>query len=136
MESLPLQCAAFNARTDPMQATDELDLNLLRALSAAPQTTQRGLAQRLGVSLGRINFCLRALSDKGWIKVNNFRRSDRKWAYTYVLTPAGADEKLRLTLRFLQRKSAEYDRLRAELEALRQEVKSAAGATRAPDTCF
>jgi len=119
-----------------MPATDELDLNLLRTLSAGPHTTQRGLAQRLGVSLGRVNYCLRALSDKGWIKVNNFRRSDNKWAYTYVLTPAGVDQKLRLTLRFLQRKSVEYDRLHAELEALRREVGSAASAPRGNDTCY
>lgn len=110
-----------------MQAPDELDLHLLRELSAAPASSQRSLAQRLGVSLGRINFCLRALSDKGWIKANNFRRSDNKWAYTYVLTPTGVDEKLSLTLRFLQRKTAEYDRLRAEVERLRREVENANG---------
>ena len=109
----------------PMQATDELDLSLLRELSTAPETSQRSLAHRLGVSLGRVNFCLRALSDKGLIKVNNFRRSDNKWGYTYVLTPVGADEKLRLTVRFLQRKVAEYDRLRGEVEDLRREIGAA-----------
>ena len=115
-----------------MEPPDELDLNLLRALAAAPETTQRGLAQRLGVSLGRVNYCLRALSSKGWIKVNNFRRSDNKWAYTYVLTPAGAEEKLRLTLRFLKRKADEYDRLRTEMDALQREVDTAVGRGRDP----
>jgi len=105
-----------------MQATNDLDLSMLRELSIDPSTSQRGLAQRLGVSLGRVNYCLRALTKKGWVKADNFRRSDNKKAYAYVLTPAGVDGKLRLTVRFLHRKIAEYDRLSAELEGLRREV--------------
>lgn len=80
------------------------------------------MARRLGVSLGRVNFCLRALADKGLVKANNFRRSDNKRAYAYVLTPKGVDEKVRLTVNFLQRKMIEYDRLQVELESLRREV--------------
>jgi EPS-associated MarR family transcriptional regulator len=105
-----------------MRAPQEIDLCMLRELSTAPATSQRSLASRLGVSLGRVNYSLRALTDKGWIKAKNFRRSDNKWAYAYVLTPAGAEEKLRLTLRFLQQAMAEYDRLSDELAALRREL--------------
>src|SRR5687768_13848275 len=105
-----------------MPPNDEIDLHLLREIAADPATSQRGLAQRLGVSLGRVNYCLRALADKGLLKANNFRRSDNKRAYAYVLTPKGVDEKVRLTMSFLQRKMIEYDRLQLELESLRREV--------------
>ena len=107
-----------------MHVSDDIDIhfNVWRELATDPVTSQRSLAKRLGVSLGRINFCVRALTEKGWIKANNFRRSDSQWAYAYVLTPEGMDEKLRLTAHFLQRKSAEYDRLQAELERLRKEM--------------
>jgi len=101
---------------------DDIDLHVLREIAAQPASSQRGLAQRLGISLGRVNYCLRALTGKGWVKASNFRRSDNKWAYAYVLTPKGADEKLRLTVDFLQRKMVEYDRLQTELEQLRREV--------------
>ena len=101
---------------------DELDLHVLREIAAQPASSQRGLAQRLGISLGRVNYCLRALTGKGWVKASNFRRSDNKLAYAYVLTPKGVDEKLRLTVNFLQRKMVEYDRLQGELEQLRREV--------------
>lgn len=105
-----------------MPPPDELDLHLLRELSTDPATSQRSLARRLGVSVGRVNFCLRALADKGWIKASNFRRSDNKWAYAYLMTPTGVEQKLRLTRAFLQRKTQEYDRLTAELATLRAEV--------------
>ena len=105
-----------------MPPPEDIDLNLLREIAADPATSQRGLARRLGVSLGRVNFCLRALADKGLVKASNFRRSDNKRAYAYVLTPKGVDEKVRLTVNFLQRKMIEYDRLQVELESLRREV--------------
>jgi EPS-associated MarR family transcriptional regulator len=105
-----------------MPPDDEIDLHLLREIAADPATSQRSLARRLGVSLGRVNYCLRALADKGLLKANNFRRSDNKRAYAYVLTPKGVDEKVRLTVSFLQRKMIEYDRLQLELESLRREV--------------
>ena len=105
-----------------MPPPEDIDLNLLREIAADPATSQRGLARRLGVSLGRVNFCLRALADKGLVKASNFRRSDNKRAYAYVLTPQGVDEKVRLTVNFLQRKMIEYDRLQVELESLRREV--------------
>jgi EPS-associated MarR family transcriptional regulator len=105
-----------------MPPPEDIDLDLLREIAADPATSQRSLARRLGVSLGRVNFCLRALADKGLVKANNFRRSDNKRAYAYVLTPKGVDEKVRLTVNFLQRKMVEYDRLQVELESLRREV--------------
>lgn len=105
-----------------MPPPEDIDLDLLREIAADPATSQRSLARRLGVSLGRVNFCLRALADKGLVKANNFRRSDNKRAYAYVLTPKGVDEKVRLTVNFLQRKMIEYDRLQVELESLRREV--------------
>jgi len=111
---------------------DELDLHLMREIAAQPDSSQRGLAQRLGVSLGRVNYCLKALTAKGLVKASNFKRSDNKWAYAYVLTPRGADEKLRLTASFLQRKMAEYDRLQSELEQLRREVSEASNPAKKP----
>jgi MarR family transcriptional regulator, temperature-dependent positive regulator of motility len=125
------ECAATITRS-PFEQTlvsptdmppgDDIDLHLLREIAADPATSQRSLARRLGVSLGRVNFCLRALADKGLVKADNFRRSDNKRAYAYVLTPQGVDEKLRLTMSFLQRKMVEYDQLQVELEKLRREV--------------
>jgi EPS-associated MarR family transcriptional regulator len=76
----------------------------------------------LGVSLGKVNFCLNALIEKGCLKVNNFRNSDNKLAYAYLLTPQGVEQKARMTVEFLQAKVQEYERLRAEIEELRREV--------------
>jgi EPS-associated MarR family transcriptional regulator len=100
----------------------ELPYYLLCQLTDEPAASQRNLAQRFGVSLGKVNYCLRALVDKGLVKANNFKRSDNKLAYAYVLTPAGLEEKSRLTRDFLQRKLAEFESLQEEIEALRREV--------------
>ncbi len=100
----------------------ELPYYLLCQLTDEPAASQRNLAQRFGVSLGKVNYCLRALVDKGLIKANNFKRSDNKLAYAYVLTPVGLEEKSRLTKDFLQRKLAEFESLQEEIEALRREV--------------
>ena len=105
--------------------SQELPLNLLRQLTQEPAASQRSLAVQLGVSLGKINFCLRALVDKGWVKANNFRRSDNKMAYAYVLTPIGLEEKARLTKLFLQRKLGEFETLQQEIVTLRREVGQA-----------
>jgi EPS-associated MarR family transcriptional regulator len=103
----------------------ELPYYLLCQLINEPAASQRNLAQRFGVSLGKINYCLRALADKGLVKASNFRRSDNKMAYAYVLTPAGLEEKSRLTKIFLQRKIVEFALLQHEIEALKREVKEA-----------
>jgi len=102
---------------------DDTRFRLLRLLEDEPELSQREISQRLGVSLGGVNYVLRALVEKGLLKVRNFRASDNKLRYAYVLTPRGIDAKARLTAGFLRRKMAEYDALRAEIEALGGEVK-------------
>lgn len=106
-------------------ARDELRLKVLRALEANPELSQRRLAAELGVSLGGANYALKALMERGFVKANNFRKSGRKAAYLYVLTPKGVVEKTSLAAAFLGRKLAEYEVLRQEIEALKGEVDSA-----------
>ncbi len=102
--------------------SDENRYKILKLLDANPNMNQRQLAEELGISLGKVNYCLKALIDRGWIKANNFRRSSNKKAYAYLLTPKGIEEKARVTLRFLKRKQNEYTALLKELEELRQEA--------------
>ena len=102
---------------------DDLDYELLRQITDEPAASQRGLATRLGVSVGKVNYCMRALVDKGWVKANNFRRSDNKWAYAYLLTPRGASAKVRLAHDFLAHKEREFERLQHEIATLRRELK-------------
>ena len=104
--------------------SDELHYRLLQALKANPEATQRDLARDLGISLGRTNYCLRAVIDRGWVKMQNFRRSDHKLAYAYLLTPDGLDAKARIAVRFLKRKRAEYEALTAEIAQLAAEVEA------------
>ncbi len=89
-----------------------------------PDMTQREIAEKLGVSTGGLNYCLNALIDKGYLKVHNFSQSKNKFGYIYVLTPQGIAEKALLTSRFLRRKMAEYEALRAEIESLHAEANS------------
>ena len=105
-------------------ARDELRLRVLRALEENPELSQRQLAAKLGVSLGGVNYALKALMERGFVKANNFRKSGRKAAYLYVLTPKGVVEKTSLAAAFLGRKLAEYEVLRQEIEALKGEVDS------------
>ena len=102
--------------------SDNLTYRLFKLLETNPGLSQRQLARELGISLGKTHYCLRGLIDKGWIKVGNFRRNPSKRRYAYLLTPAGLAEKARVTRRFLQRRMAEYDALRAEIEALEREL--------------
>ena len=95
---------------------------VLRMLQDNPDLTQRDIAERLGVSTSGMNYCLNALIDKGWVKVQNFSQSKNKFGYIYVLTPQGIVEKVTLTSRFLKRKQAEYEALRAEIDGLNQEL--------------
>ena len=87
--------------------------------------SQRNLAKEVGINVSSINFCLKALVEKGWIKVGNFSKNPDKLGYAYLLTPTGISEKAALTRRFLQRKMAEYERLRAEIEDLQREADQA-----------
>jgi EPS-associated MarR family transcriptional regulator len=95
----------------------------MRILQQNPDLTQRELAEKLGVSVGGLNYCLKALMDKGWVKMQNFQNSKNKFKYVYLLTPIGIAEKLALTSRFLDRKMEEYEALKAEIESLNQDVK-------------
>jgi EPS-associated MarR family transcriptional regulator len=97
---------------------------LLKFLAARPEASQRELARELGVSLGKANYCLRALVEKGLVKARNFRNSRNKLAYLYVLTPTGVAEKARLTREYLQIKLREAEALQAEIEALREEARA------------
>ncbi|MGH8218253.1 MAG: MarR family EPS-associated transcriptional regulator [Steroidobacteraceae bacterium] len=103
-------------------ADDETHYQVLRLLDGNPRLSQRDVARALGLSVGKINFCIRALVGKGWVKAINFKNSRKRAAYMYLLTPRGIEHKARLTLRFLQRKVREYEALRAEIEQLRLEI--------------
>jgi MarR family transcriptional regulator, temperature-dependent positive regulator of motility len=105
---------------------DEIDYQLLRQIADHENSNQRDLAQRLGISVGKVNYCLRAVIDRGWVKVNNFRRADNKWAYAYLLTPSGARAKVRLTRAFLERKEQEFEQLQRQIQSLRAEIDSSA----------
>jgi EPS-associated MarR family transcriptional regulator len=101
---------------------EEARYRLLKYLADHPEASQRDVARELGISLGKVNYCLKALIGKGWIKARNFRNSRNKSAYVYVLTPKGIEEKLDVTRAFLRRKVAEYDTLVKEIETLTAEV--------------
>lgn len=94
----------------------------MRLLQDNPDLTQRELAEKLGISVGGLNYCLKALIEKGMVKMKNFANSKNKFGYVYVLTPTGMVEKAAITHSFLQRKMDEYEALKAEIEALRLEV--------------
>ena len=95
---------------------------ILKILKENPKMTQRQLSKELGLSLGRTNYVIRALVDKGWVKLSNFKRSDNKLGYIYLLTPEGLSEKAILAQNFLKRKSEEYNRLKKEIETLKNEL--------------
>ena len=107
---------------------DETFLGLLRLLAASQQVSQREVASSLGVSLGKANYCLRALIARGLVKAENYRKSSNKLAYLYLLTPAGVAAKSYLTREFLVRKVKEYEALRLEIERLQRECELAAHA--------
>jgi EPS-associated MarR family transcriptional regulator len=104
-----------------LTVSDSSILGVLRLLGESPQLTQRAMARELGMSLGKANYCLRALLGRGLVKVHNFRSSTNKRAYAYLLTPAGVAAKAELTRHFLARKREEYDALRLEIERLQRE---------------
>jgi EPS-associated MarR family transcriptional regulator len=104
-----------NRRT---QLQEDTYFRVLRLLQNNPDLTQREIAKSLGISTSGLNYCLKALIDKGWVKVHNFSQSKNKFGYIYVLTPQGVVEKVNLTRRFLQRKVTEYEALKAEIDSL------------------
>ncbi len=95
-------------------------------LQENPDMTQREIAEKLGISTSGLNYCLKALIDKGWVKVHNFSQSKNKFGYIYVLTPQGVVEKAMLTTQFLKRKMAEYDAMKLEIDTLTSEINSTA----------
>ena len=106
-----------------MVPSEESQYRLMRLIEANPGLSQRELAQELGMSVGKVNYCLRAVARKGWIKAANFRNSRNKAAYFYLLTPRGIRVKADLTLRFLAIKMREYEDLRREIERMRLETR-------------
>ena len=103
---------------------EEIEYKALKLLEANPELSQRQLSLALGVSLGKTHYVLKSLIDVGWVKLNNFRSSNNKLGYAYVLTPAGIVEKAAITVRFLARKQREDAALQAEIQALRAEVET------------
>jgi len=99
----------------------ETHLKILKHIESNPHISQRELAQALGVSVGKVNYCIRALVDKGMVKAGNFKRSTNKWGYMYLLTPTGVEEKAQLTKHFLQRKLTEREQIIQEIEQLKRD---------------
>jgi EPS-associated MarR family transcriptional regulator len=108
----------------PRGSPEAWRLQILKLLQANPTLSQRQLATELGVSLGKANYCLRALVEKGLVKLGKFRKNPNKRQYAYVLTPAGLEEKTRITLGFLKRKEAEFEAIKSEIELLKGELES------------
>ena len=103
--------------------TRDIHLDLLRKLESNPHYTQRELSSEMGVSLGKVNYCIKKLTEKGLIKLTNFSHNPNKMGYAYLLTPSGVDEKARLTFLFLKRKIKEYEILREEIAKLKLDVE-------------
>jgi EPS-associated MarR family transcriptional regulator len=103
---------------------EEIHYHVLKHIESNPSITQRELAKELGVSVGKVNYCLKALIDKGWIKANNFKNSNKKLAYFYILTPSGLEQKAKITVNFLKRKINDYEELKKEIEVLKNEVNN------------
>jgi EPS-associated MarR family transcriptional regulator len=101
----------------------EIHLQVLRTIEARPNLTQRQLAEELGVSLGKAHYCIKALIDKGLVKMGNFSHNQKKLEYAYLLTPSGIKSKAMLTAHFLERKAAEYAMLKSELERYEKHEK-------------
>ncbi len=102
---------------------DSHSYKLLKLIEANPAIQQREMAKVMGISLGKANYCLQALVQKGLVKMDNFRRADNKLAYSYLLTPSGIEAKARLTVSFLKHKVAEYEAIRKEIEELRRDAE-------------
>ena len=104
----------------------DIHLDLLRKLESNPQYTQRELSQEMGISLGKVNYCMQKLTEKGWVKLTNFSRSSNKLGYMYLLTPKGIEQKARLTTLFLKTKLEEFEILKGEISQLKIDEKGSA----------
>ena len=110
--------------------SEEMDYQLMRLIDTMPELSQRDAARELGVSVGKVNYCVQALIRKGWLKAARFRNSRNKAAYLYLLTPRGMEEKASLTWEFLRIKTREYEKLGVEIRAMRREVSGRGEASR------
>ena len=113
----------FRSRYTFIMTNQELEYRALKILEQQPDLTQRQLAEELGVSLGKTHYLVKSLIDVGWVKLDNFQRSDNKWGYAYLLTPMGIVEKAAITARFLVRKQREHTQLQQEIIQLQEEVR-------------
>lgn len=104
--------------------TDEYRYKIFKLVEANPEISQRELARELGISLGKVNYCLKALIEKGLLKAGNFRNSKNKMAYVYRLTPKGIEERANVTMRFLKQKLSEYESLQDEIKLIREELSN------------
>ena len=100
----------------------DIRLDLLRKIELNPEYTQRELSQEMDVSLGKVNYCIKKLTEKGWIKLTNFKQNPNKVGYAYLLTPRGIEEKTKLTFSFLKRKIIEYEILKDEINKLKEDI--------------
>ncbi len=107
-----------------MPLSDDLRYQLLKELDTNPDISQRELAKSVGISLGKTNYCLKALVEAGWVKAGNFARSENKINYAYVLTPKGLSEKTAVTVRFLKKKQTQYEQLEQEIVELKKEANT------------
>jgi EPS-associated MarR family transcriptional regulator len=119
---MAVACLIFNFFLLPaLMNSQDIRLDLLRKLESNPHFTQRELSREVGVSLGKVNYCMKKLTEKGWVKLTNFSHNPNKMGYAYLLTPSGIEEKSRLTFSFLKRKLIEYEVLKKEINALQLE---------------
>ena len=120
---MAVACLIFNflLLLPALMNSQDIRLDLLRKLESSSQFTQRELAMEIGVSLGKVNYCMKKLTEKGWIKLTNFTHNPNKMGYAYLLTPQGIDEKSRLTFSFLKKKVIEYEILKKEINSLKLE---------------
>ena len=124
MQDIAVACLIFDFYFfSALMNKRDIRLDLLRRLESNPEYTQRELSQEMGVSLGKVNYCMKKLTEKGWVKLTNFTHNPNKMGYVYLLTPSGIDEKSRLTFSFLKRKIVEYEVLKKEINALKLESK-------------
>ena len=119
---MAVACLIFNFLLLPtLMNKKDIRLDLLRKLESNPHYTQRELSREVGVSLGKVNYCMKKLTEKGLIKLSNFTHNQNKMGYAYLLTPSGVEEKTRLTISFLKRKIVEYEILKKEINTLKLE---------------
>lgn len=122
MHILAVAFPLFYFSINNSMSKDQVQFDLLRRLEENPESTQRQLSKEMGISLGKVNYCINKLVQKGWIKLSNFNHNPNKVGYIYLLTPKGIEEKTRLTFSFLKIKVQEYESLKQEIIALKKDA--------------